>query len=117
MTHPEDPLARALREARREAAARVAEFESLTRDIAAARGDADTDDEHDPEGSTISWDRAVSAATAESARRRLADVDVALARVDAGWDGRCAGCGVPIPVERLAVRPQADRCVACAAAG
>ena len=39
----------------------------------------------------------------------------ALARVRAGWDGACAGCGRPIPAERLIARPAADRCVRCAA--
>ncbi|GAB47231.1 hypothetical protein MOPEL_007_00470 [Mobilicoccus pelagius NBRC 104925] len=107
-------LTEALREARAEVAARVAEFDETTRILAEARGDSDTDDEHDPEGTTIAWDRAVSAATADSARQRLADVETALARVEAGWDGTCVGCGRPIPVERLAVRPQADRCVECA---
>lgn len=105
----------ALRRSRAEAEARVAEFEATTAALAQARGDADSDDEHDPEGSTVAWDRAVSAATADAARELLADIDAAIARVADGWDGRCLGCGRAIPVERLAVRPQADRCVECAA--
>lgn len=28
-------------------------------------------------------------------------------------DGRCIGCGDPIPPERLAARPGAARCVEC----
>ncbi|WP_040158483.1 TraR/DksA family transcriptional regulator [Mobilicoccus massiliensis] len=114
MTDRSAELLATLQESRRVAARRLEEFDATTRDLAEARGDSDTDDEHDPEGSTVAWDRAVSAATADSARRQLADIDAAIARVEAGWDGRCAVCGEPIPVERLEVRPQADRCVRCA---
>ncbi len=103
-----------LTRARGEAVARVAEFDAVVRELAQARSDSDTDDEHDPEGSTLSWDRAVQAASADAARHRLAEIDAALDRLEAGWDGACVACGRPIPAERLAARPGADRCVACA---
>ena len=77
--------------------------------------DANVDDEHDPEGQTIAWDREQATALAAAARATLAEVDAALARIDAGWDGACAVCGTLIPPERLAARPTADRCVRCAA--
>ncbi|GMA40234.1 TraR/DksA family transcriptional regulator [Mobilicoccus caccae] len=107
-------LRESLLAAQAEARRRVAEFDAVLRDLTEARGDADSDDEHDPEGSTVAWDRAVNAATAVAARDHLADVEAALARVEAGWDGRCATCLRPIPAERLAARPQTDRCVSCA---
>lgn len=103
-----------LRQARDDAAARVEEFTDVVRRIAQSRGDADTDDEHDPEGSTLSWDRAAQDASAEAARAHLAEIDAALSRIDAGWDGTCSACGRPIPPARLAARPSAERCVACA---
>jgi RNA polymerase-binding transcription factor DksA len=34
--------------------------------------------------------------------------------MDAGTYGICANCGRPIPAARLAVRPFAEYCVACA---
>jgi len=108
-------LRRALLTARDEARDRVVEFDAVTRELAASRTDSDADDEHDPEGSTVSWERAVAAASLDAARDHLRDVEAALARVGAGWDGACAGCGRSIPVARLAVRPQTDRCVSCAA--
>ena len=43
----------------------------------------------------------------------IAEVDAALARVDAGTYGRCVTCGAEIPEERLELRPFAERCVAC----
>ena len=111
-----EELLAALRAERDEALRRVAVFDEVVRDLMEARGDADTDDEHDPEGSTVSWDRVTQEATARAARQHLAEIDAAIARVDAGWDGRCADCGEPIPAERLAARPSADRCVRCAGA-
>lgn len=106
----------ALGRARAEAVARVGEFDDVVRALTAARGDSDTDDEHDPEGSTVSWDRAVQAASLAAARRHLEEIDAAIARLRAGWDGSCADCGRPIPAARLAARPGADRCVTCASA-
>ena len=96
----------------------TARIATMTTDLHAifdASVDSNADDEHDPEGSTLSWDRATHAASLEAARTSLAEIDAALARVRAGWDGACAGCGRPIPAERLIARPAADRCVRCAA--
>jgi DnaK suppressor protein len=57
------------------------------------------------------------------AQRRVADlkttieqIDIALARIEAGTYGRCTGCQGEIPRERLEVRPFAGTCVACTAA-
>jgi len=104
-------LAEARDRAQRALSAREAELGRLSE----ARGDATGDDEHDPEGATLAdeWSRLTGLAAA--ARTELAEIDVALARVDAGWDGRCEVCGEPIPAERLTVRPTAVRCVGCAA--
>jgi DnaK suppressor protein len=74
-----------------------------------------TDDEHDPEGATIAFERAQVAALLERARRRLADVDLALARIAEGSYGGCERCGEPISAGRLAARPAARTCIRCAA--
>ena len=111
-----EELLAALRAERDDALRRVAVFDEVVADLVEARGDADTDDEHDPEGSTVSWDRATQEVTARAAREHLAEIDAAIARVTAGWDGRCADCGKLIPPARLAARPSADRCVRCAGA-
>lgn len=75
-----------------------------------------TDDEHDPEGATIAFERSQASALLASAHRQLLDVDAALARIDddAGY-GRCASCGEMIAVDRLMARPAARHCIACAA--
>jgi RNA polymerase-binding transcription factor DksA len=46
----------------------------------------------------------------------LARVDGALARIDNGTYGTCAGCGEPIEPRRLQASPYAVQCTACAGA-
>jgi DnaK suppressor protein len=77
-----------------------------------ARQDANSDDEHDPEGATLAFERSQSDAMIREARGRLADVDAAVARLDAGTYGRCEVCGEAVPAGRLEIRPAARRCVA-----
>jgi RNA polymerase-binding transcription factor DksA len=76
-----------------------------------------TDDEHDPEGSSTAFERAHVASLLAEAREHLADLDLALERVDREDYGRCEVCGEPIPAARLEVRPTARTCVPCAEAG
>ncbi|TMG85740.1 MAG: TraR/DksA family transcriptional regulator [Betaproteobacteria bacterium] len=43
----------------------------------------------------------------------LAEVDVALARIEEGSYGTCSDCGEPIGWPRLNAQPTAERCIAC----
>jgi len=89
----------------------------LTGDLAGfveASRDTNADDEHDPEGATIAFERAQVSALERRTRQRLEDVDEALDRLAADDYGVCERCGQPIDPERLAVRPAARTCVACA---
>ncbi|MGX5655706.1 TraR/DksA family transcriptional regulator [Geodermatophilus nigrescens] len=100
-----------------ERAAAQAQIEALTRqfdEIVAASRASDADDEHDPEGATIAFERQQVAALLEQARRRLADVDAAVTAVESGTYGRCETCGSAIAPERLAARPTARTCISCA---
>ena len=93
------------------------EAATLARDLEAlftASRDSNADDEHDPEGATIGFERAQLTALLAAARKRIAEVDEALHRIDTGTYGVCEGCGQPIAAERLEVRPFARRCIACA---
>lgn len=72
------------------------------------------DDEHDPEGSTIAFERAQVASLLGDARQELEDLDAARQRVDAGSYGVCVKCGRPIGAERLDVLPAVLRCIDCA---
>jgi DnaK suppressor protein len=46
----------------------------------------------------------------------LSDCHAALRRLDEGVYGDCRDCGEPIPLPRLMVLPQAERCAHCQAA-
>ena len=95
----------------------LAHIDALTRgfdDIVEASEGVATDDEHDPEGATIAFERAQVAALLRDARTLLADLDRASARVGAGTDGSCEVCGGPIAPARLAARPATPTCVGCA---
>lgn len=92
-------------------------LDGLTRDfdsVVAASRDTNADDEHDPEGATIAFERAQLAALVQRARRHLTDVEAAFARVDDGTYGVCELCGEPIAAARLEAKPEAARCVRCA---
>jgi RNA polymerase-binding transcription factor DksA len=73
------------------------------------------DDEHDPEGSTIGFERAMVLDLLRQADADLDALDAALGRVEAGTYGACTRCGGPIGEERLAANPATLVCVACAA--
>ena len=105
-----DELLRLRARAETEAATLVRDLEAL---FVASR-DSNADDEHDPEGATIGFERAQLTALLAAARERIAEVDDALRRVDAAAYGVCERCGRPIADERLAVRPFARCCMACA---
>jgi len=78
-------------------------------------GSAGADDEHDPEGATLAFERQHAAALLDGARRRLAEIDAALVRLADGSYGQCTACGAPIGAARLSARPTASTCIRCAA--
>ena len=105
-----DPLEAARAAARAQITALTGEFD----DVVAASAASNADDEHDPEGATIAFERQQVAALLAAARARLADIEAALARRDAGGYGICERCARPIAPERLAARPAARTCISCA---
>jgi DnaK suppressor protein len=92
--------------------AMAAEFD----EIVAASADANGDDEHDPEGATVAFERARVDALVRDARGYLDRLDRALSRLDAGRYGACQRCGGPIAPERLEALPGATVCITCATA-
>lgn len=72
------------------------------------------DDEHDPEGATVAFERAQAASLLAEARRDLDDLAEAERRLDAGAYGVCERCGRAISPERLDALPAARRCIGCA---
>lgn len=111
----DDVVAReALLAARNDATEQVAALSADLAGIIEASESVATDDEHDPEGHTIAYERAQVTALLGRARERVAELELALERLRQGTYGVCERCGRPIPTERLEIRPAARTCVTCA---
>ena len=93
---------------------RLAGLEREFHGIIESSGSAGTDDEHDPEGATIAFERQHLAALLGQAREHLSQIDAALLRLARGGYGRCEICGRPIGAARLAARPVTTTCIGCA---
>ncbi len=92
---------------------RIASLISDLDDIVAGLAHSNVDDEHDPEGSTVAFERARVAALLEQDRAYLAAIEEAFQREASGAYGLCERCGDPIPPERLTVLPAARYCIRC----
>jgi RNA polymerase-binding transcription factor DksA len=82
--------------------------------IVEAASDVATDDEHDPEGHTIAWERQQVAGLLDEARSTLTDIEAAEHRLDIGRYGTCTSCNGVIAAERLDALPATPTCVGCA---
>lgn len=95
--------------------ARLADLTEDYDGIVAASRDTNADDEHDPEGSTIAFERSQVGALVRQVREHLGEIDAAEARLDTGAYGTCESCGADIGDARLRARPVARTCIRCAA--
>lgn len=114
--HCDMDLARGRLEAEREQALR--RLASLTDDfdgVVAASRDSNADDEHDPEGATIAFERSQVGALVRQTRHHLVEIDAAIRRLETGTYRSCETCGGPIGEGRLVARPVARTCIRCAA--
>ncbi|YAL83983.1 TraR/DksA family transcriptional regulator [Dermacoccaceae bacterium W4C1] len=103
-----------LQQQRRDALERLEGLGLSFADIVEASRDSNIDDEHDTEGVTVAASRSQVAAFIGADQRKLAEIDAALARVEAGDYGICVRCGSVIPDGRLEARPATATCVRCA---
>lgn len=108
------PMSDSLQLAREEALLRIADLTAAYDELVAAVEGANNDDEHDPEGATIAFERQQLAALLEQAHASLAAADAAVERRRRGDYGVCADCGSDIGTERLEARPSTVLCIACA---
>ena len=65
--------------------------------IVEASTSSNADDEHDPEGATVAFERAQVVALLAQSRSRLDDIDRAVQRCERGSYGICEGCGEADP--------------------
>jgi DnaK suppressor protein len=103
-----------LAEERGRTLARLAGLTGDHAEIVAASRDSNADDEHDPEGATIAFERSQVSSLVRQARAHLGEVDAAEARVRDGTYGSCECCGGAAEPARLEARPTARTCVTCA---
>ena len=73
-----------------------------------------TDDEHDPEGATIAYERAQASALLRQAGEDLAALVVTRRQLESGHGVVCSVCGRAIDVERVVALPTTSRCIRCA---
>jgi DnaK suppressor protein len=91
-----------------------AEADSLVEDM--EPGDVQFDEESG-EGGTVTVDRERDLVLSAAATGVVAEIDHALAKIDAGTYGYCESCGDAIPKARLRALPYARFCVACKSGG
>jgi RNA polymerase-binding transcription factor DksA len=96
---------------------RIAALSTEFDDIVAVTEGANSDDEHDPEGSTIAFERARVSALLRQGRAYLEELEAAQSRIAAATYGACEHCGAAIPPERLEALPTARTCVQCRPTG
>jgi RNA polymerase-binding transcription factor DksA len=102
--------------ARADAADRIASLDRGLRELAEQQALTTHDDEHDPEGVTIAYQRAQLHSLLTGARAELAAIDQAEDRLRAGRYGWCTRCGASISDARLDALPATPHCLDCAAA-
>ena len=109
------PSLLALVEAEQERTARqIASLEAVVAAIVEGSELVSTDDEHDPEGPTIAYERAQATALLRQARADLDALAVRRRQLEEGRQIVCAACGRDITLERLAALPTTSRCIDCA---
>lgn len=99
---------------RRETEALVASLSRRLAGIIEGAALSANDDEHDPEGVTVAFERAQVAGLLDQARAELVALEEASRRLAAGTYRTCLRCGGPIAVERLAALPATTVCITCA---
>ena len=96
---------------------RLADLTGDYASIVDASRDSNADDEHDPEGATIAFERSQLGAVVQQLEENLVEIQAALERLDHGTYGTCEICGSAITAGRLEARPTARTCVRCASDG
>lgn len=109
-----DVTAARIEAARAEVTARSTALTAQLAGLAEQQALTTHDDEHDPEGATIAFERAHLLGLLSGAEQEIAALERARARLRAGTYGRCLGCGSVIPDPRLEALPGVETCLGCA---
>lgn len=109
-----EAIRRSLTAERSSTLARITAMSAELDALARASAGSNLDDEHDPEGSTVAFEREQFSALRSRAQQHLADIDAALERLADGRYGICERCGHPVAGQRLDALPTARLCFGCA---
>ena len=99
---------------RRDVLAGLEDIDRQLAELRALRETVSDDDEHDPDGVSLSSEWSRLEGLKQTQLQALAATDAAAARVESGDDGTCVVCGDPLAPERLEARPDATTCIRCA---
>ncbi len=88
--------------------------EALKRNRQESSGDLSTMPIHMADIGTDNFEQDFTLTLLESEEDTLAQIDLALSRIEEGSYGTCESCGATIPKPRLQAIPYAMRCVGCA---
>jgi DnaK suppressor protein len=86
-------------------------------DLAEAADASPPDDEHDPEGHTIAFERSQLTGRRNEYLQTIEELTIAESRLNDAEFALCENCGKPIPHERRLAVPSTTRCVECARYG
>ena len=92
----------------------IASLEAVVAAIVEGSELTSTDDEHDPEGATIAYERAQASALLRQARADCDALVITRRQLAGGRLVSCSVCGRDIDLERVAALPTTTRCVQCA---
>ena len=109
-------LKKSLLEERERLAADLADLEQSGHEALSDMSGENNYRDHMADQGTATFTKELDMSLEENVRDLLAQVDRALARIEAGEYGICTNCGKPIGDERLAAMPAADKCIACKSA-
>jgi DnaK suppressor protein len=95
-------------------ARQVASLEAIVATIVEGSELTSTDDEHDPEGATIAYERAQAIALLRQARADWDALVITRQQLNERGQVVCSVCRREIDLERVAALPTTRRCVPCA---
>ncbi len=106
-------MGEAIDAARRRTEYQISALERNLAGIVAGAELTSTDDEHDPEGATIAYERAQVTALLHAARGDLVALEAATHRLDADTITTCSVCGGLVALERVLALPTTSTCIHC----
>ena len=104
-----------VRDAQERTARQIASLELIVAAIVEGSELTSTDDEHDPEGATIAYERAQATALLRQAREDSDALVITRRQLEERQRPLCTVCRSEIDLERLAALPTTTRCIGCAA--